>query len=109
MRPAHLKLLLATTLFGSYLVTGKLILREVPVFTAGFVRMVTAILFLGAFLWLTGRGAIARPLRGDRWVLVGQAFVGIFLFSTCAMYGVGMTGAIEAGVILGWCRSPSPW
>lgn len=97
----HLRLAVATVLFGSYLVAGKLILQEVPVFTATFVRLVSAALVLSCYVWFTGARPVGRPAPRDRLLLVVHAVFGVFLFSIFAMYGVRLTGAIEAGVILG--------
>ena len=101
MGTVHVRLLIAAVLFGSYLVVGKLILREVPVFTAGFLRMVSAAVFLAAFLMITRSLRVPRPGRRDAFVLLAQALVGIFLFSVLSLYGVSLTGGIEAGVVLG--------
>ncbi|MFH9552066.1 DMT family transporter [Streptomyces sp. NPDC017435] len=100
MRGVHFKMVLATVLLGSYLVASKLILREVPVFTATFVRLATSSAVLGVYVGLKSPGRI-RPSRRDSLVLMVQTIVGVFLFSVFAMYGVRFTGAIEAGVILG--------
>ncbi|MEW2050423.1 DMT family transporter [Streptomyces sp. NPDC005476] len=100
MRGVHFKMVLATVLLGSYLVASKLILREVPVFTATFVRLATSGAVLGFYVGLKSPGRI-RPSRRDSLVLMMQTIVGVFLFSVFAMYGVRFTGAIEAGVILG--------
>lgn len=100
MRGVHFKMVLATVLLGSYLVASKLILREVPVFTATFVRLATSSAVLGFHVGLKSPGRI-RPSRRDSLVLMVQTIVGVFLFSVFAMYGVGFTGAIEGGVILG--------
>ncbi|MET9695769.1 DMT family transporter [Streptomyces sp. NPDC006529] len=106
MRAVHVKMTVATVLLGSYLVASKLILREVPVFTATFVRLIAAVLVLAVYVRLRpperGGGARpARPGRRDSLVLFAQTLLGVFLFSVFAMYGVKMTGAIEAGVLLG--------
>ncbi|MDG9701250.1 DMT family transporter [Streptomyces sp. DH37] len=101
MRAVHVKMTVATVLLGSYLVASKLILREVPVFTATFVRLVSAAALLALYVRLRGRGPAVRPGRRDGAVLFAQTFLGVFLFSVFAMYGVKFTGAIEAGVILG--------
>jgi drug/metabolite transporter (DMT)-like permease len=100
VRAAHLKMTIATILLGSYLVASKQILREVPVFTATFVRLASAVLVLAIYVALRPPGPV-RPGRRDSAVLLTQALLGVFLFSVFAMYGVRLTGAIEAGVILG--------
>ncbi|MFJ7206322.1 DMT family transporter [Streptomyces sp. NPDC098789] len=105
MRAVHVKMTVATVLLGSYLVASKLILREVPVFTATFVRLVAAVVVLAVYVRLRpperGGARPARPGRRDAAVLFAQTLLGVFLFSVFAMYGVKFTGAIEAGVLLG--------
>lgn len=100
MRAAYLKMTVATALFGSYLVASKLILQQAPVFTATLVRLVIAALVLGAYVAIRRSGAWHRPSLRDCLVLFAQGALGVFLFSIFAMYGVSMTGGIEAGVIL---------
>ncbi|MDQ0767237.1 drug/metabolite transporter (DMT)-like permease [Streptomyces canus] len=100
MRAVYLKMTVATVLLGSYLVAGKLILREVPVFTATFVRLVSACLVLAVYVAVKSPDRV-RPGRRDSSVLFAQAVLGVFLFSVFAMYGVKFTGGIEAGVVLG--------
>jgi drug/metabolite transporter (DMT)-like permease len=99
MRVDYLKLLLATVLFGSYLVASKLILREVPVFTATLVRLLSAALVLACYVRARGM-RVPRLGARDVTVVVVQAAFGMLLFSVLAMYGVQYTGAIESGVIL---------
>jgi len=100
MRAVHVKMIVATALLGSYLVASKLILREVPVFPATFVRLVTSSLVLGVYVRVKPPDPV-RLGRRDGAVLIAQTVFGVFLFSVFAMYGVKLTGAIEAGVILG--------
>ncbi|MFE2432243.1 DMT family transporter [Streptomyces sp. NPDC059373] len=102
MRAAYLKMTLATALLGSYLVASKIILREVPVFTATFVRLVSASVVLAVYVGAKYRGVRwERPSRRDGTVILAQSLLGVFLFSVFAMYGVKYTGAIESGVVLG--------
>jgi drug/metabolite transporter (DMT)-like permease len=100
MRAAFVKMTIATLLFGSYLVAGKLILREAPVFTATLVRLASAALVLGLVVGLRHGERWQRPSPRDAALLLAQSGVGVFLFSLCAMNGVRLTGGIEAGVIL---------
>jgi drug/metabolite transporter (DMT)-like permease len=100
MRSAYLKMILATMLFGSYLIASKLILEEAPVFTATLVRLVSAALVLALVVGLRRGGKWQRPSRRDALLLLAQSGLGVFLFSIFAMQGVRLTGGIESGVIL---------
>lgn len=99
MRSAYLKMTVATFLLGSYLIASKIILNEVPVFMATFVRLVSAAVVLFFFVAATSR-SIPRFTRRDIVVLCAQSTLGVFLFSIFAMYGVRLTGGIESGVIM---------
>lgn len=99
MTGAYLRMTVATALLGSYLIAGKVIVKEAPVFTATLVRLVSAAIVLSVYVAYTKprRPSISKR---DCAVLFAQAFLGVFLFSVCALYGVKFTGGIESGVIL---------
>jgi hypothetical protein len=79
MRTDYLKVLLATVLFGSFLVASKLIVREVPVFVATFVRLASAAVILG--IYVRSRGIrLPRLSKRDVLVLVVQATLGMLAF-----------------------------
>ncbi len=99
MRSAYLKMTVATVLLGSYLIASKIILREVPVFTATFVRLLSAAVVLFLIVAMTSP-VMPRVGRRDGAILFAQALLGVFLFSIFAMYGVRLTGGIESGVIM---------
>lgn len=103
MRIAYLKMTVATALLGSYLVASKIILREAPVFTATFVRLISAAVVLAIYLGIKSRyraPRLPRVNKRDACVILAQGTLGVFVFSIVAMYGVQLTGAIESGVIL---------
>lgn len=100
MKSPYLKMLLATLLFGSYLVVSKIILREVPVFTATFIRLASATAFILPMVLRRYKGTWVWPGKHDAAVLFTQSALGVFLFSIFAMQGVRLTGGIESGVIL---------
>jgi drug/metabolite transporter (DMT)-like permease len=99
MRADYLKLLLATLLLSSYLVASKLVLHEVPVFIATFVRLVSALIALSVYMRVR-RMRVPRIGLRDAGVVTIQAGLGIMLFSVLALYGLRFTGAIESGVVL---------
>jgi drug/metabolite transporter (DMT)-like permease len=100
MHSAFLKLIVATMLLGSYLVASKLILNEVPIFTATLIRLVSTALVLGPVVRMRSKGALHWPSLRDSLLLLVQSGFGVFLFSIFAMQGVRLTGGIESGVIL---------
>jgi drug/metabolite transporter (DMT)-like permease len=99
MRADYLKLLLATLLLSSYLVASKLVLHEVPVFIATFVRLVSALVALSVYLRVR-RMRVPRMSVRDTGVVTTQAGLGIMLFSVLALYGLRSTGAIESSIVL---------
>lgn len=100
MRFVYLKMLVATFLFGSYLVASKLVLKEAPVFTATLVRLVSASIVLGLYVGLRRSSGWSRPGLRDCLLLTAQSVLGVFMFSIFALWGVSMTGGIESGAIL---------
>ena len=85
-------------LVGVNVALGKLIVAYVPVFAFLLIRAVLACcVFMPEFRahWRAG-----VPLAGhEHRNLFLQAFLGIFLFSTCMLFGLRLTGAASAGVI----------
>jgi drug/metabolite transporter (DMT)-like permease len=96
---ACLQLAGAMILTGSHVVAGKLVVRSFPIFFAGGVTLGVTALLLSA-LALMREKRLPR-LRSREWLLLTlQAFTGLFLFRTCMLAGLRLTGAIEAGIIL---------
>lgn len=100
MRFVYLKMMVATFLFGSYLVASKLVLKEAPVFTATLVRLVSAAIVLGLYVGMRRSSGWKRPGLRDCLLLTTQSALGVFMFSIFALLGVSMTGGIESGAIL---------
>src|SRR5262245_8531558 len=85
-------------LVGSYVGLSKLLLGVFPVFLLAWLRFgIAAIAMLS---WLPrGRGEV--PLsRHDRQLLFWESFLGNFLFSICMLYGVLLSSAVSAGVVM---------
>lgn len=99
MMRAYLKMALAMLLVGSYLVASKTILQYVPLFTAAFARQLFACMALGVYL-ASRQNRFHALGRKDCWILLLQAFVGIFLFSVFSLYGLRMTSGISANIIM---------
>jgi len=85
-------------LVGSYVGLSKLLLAVFPVFVLAWLRF--GIAALAMLHWLP-RGAGEAPLsRHDRWLLFWESFLGNFLFSICMLFGVMLSSAVAAGVVM---------
>ena len=98
-RPAALLCLaLSMTLVGSYVALSKPLVAAIPVFLLAWLRFGIG----GAAMlhWLR-RPMGELPLAAQtRWLLFLESFLGNFLFSICMLFGVSMTSAVSAGVIM---------
>lgn len=91
-------LALSMALVGSYVALSKPLVAVLPVFLLAWLRF--------------GIGALAMPhwLKkppgelpfsvATRWLVFMQSLLGNFLFSICMLYGVSMTSAVTAGVVM---------
>lgn len=95
---AYVQMTLAMLLIGSLFVVSKVIVQSVPVFVASFLRQFLAFLALAVWLYAQ-KSPMPRIQRRDYGVLFIQGFVGIFLFSLFALYGLKRTNAIDANII----------
>jgi drug/metabolite transporter (DMT)-like permease len=85
-------------LVGSYVSLSKLLLIVFPVFLLAWLRFgIAAVAMLG---WVRRAPGEAPLSERDRKLLFVESFFGNFLFSICMLYGVKLTSAIAAGVIL---------
>ena len=85
-------------LVGSYVGLSKVLVLVFPIFLLAFLRFgIAAIAMAG---WVK-RGAAEPSLSGrDRKLLFLESFFGNFLFSICMLFGVSMSSALAAGVIM---------
>lgn len=100
--PSHLIaygcLALSMALTGSYVALSKPLVAALPVFLLAWMRF--GIAAIAMLPWLR-KPANETPLTPQvRRLLFLESFVGNFLFSICMLYGVSMTSAVSAGVIL---------
>jgi len=95
---AYGSLALSMTLTGSYVALSKPLVAALPVFLLAWMRF--GIAAVAMIPWLR-KPADEAPLSAQtRRLLFMESFVGNFLFSICMLYGVSMTSAVSAGVIL---------
>jgi drug/metabolite transporter (DMT)-like permease len=93
-----LALALSMTLVGSYVALSKPLVLVFPVFLLAWLRF--GIGGLAMWRWLK-KPADEPPLtQHTRRLLFLESFLGNFLFSICMLFGVSMTTAVAAGVVM---------
>lgn len=95
---AYACLALSMSLVGSYVALSKPLAAAIPVFLLAWLRF--GIGGLAMLHWLR-KPADEAPMTGQTKRLVFlESFLGNFMFSICMLYGVSMTSAVSAGVIM---------
>src|SRR5437763_1377916 len=91
-------LALSMTLVGSYVALSRPLVAALPVFLLAWLRF--GIGALATLHWLR-RPEREPPLTGrTHRLLFLESLLGNFLFSICMLFGVSMTSAVSAGVIM---------
>lgn len=91
-------LALSMALVGSYVALSKPLVAALPVFLLAWLRF--GIGGLGMLHWLRRPPGEAPMAPAIRWLVFLESFLGNFLFSICMLFGVSMTTAVSAGVIM---------
>ena len=91
-------LALSMALVGSYVGLSKQLVLVFPVFLLAWLRF--GIGGLAMLHWLRKPAAEAPMTAPIKRLLFLESFLGNFLFSICMLYGVSMTTAVAAGVIM---------
>jgi len=95
---AYLSLAASMALVGSYVGLSKLLVAVFPIFLLAWLRFGIGAL---AMLHWVRRGPAEAPLsRHDRVLLFFESFLGNFLFSICMLYGVRLSTAVAAAVVM---------
>ena len=95
---AYACLALSMSLVGSYVALSKPLVAALPVFLLAWLRF--GIGGAAMLRWLK-KPADEAPMTGQIKRLVFlESFLGNFLFSICMLFGVSMTSAVAAGVIM---------
>jgi drug/metabolite transporter (DMT)-like permease len=86
------------SLVGSYVALSKPLVAALPVFLLAWLRFGIG----GASMlhWLRKPAGEAPMSAQTKKLLFWESFLGNFLFSICMLYGVSMTSAVAAGVIM---------
>ncbi|MBU6259735.1 MAG: EamA family transporter [Burkholderiales bacterium] len=86
------------TLVGCYVGLSKLLVAAFPVLLLAWLRF--GIAAVAMVPWLRRREGDAALTRADRRLLFWESFLGNFLFSICMLYGVALSSALAAGVVM---------
>lgn len=95
---AYASLAASMAIVGGYVGLSKLLVAVFPVFLLAWLRFGIAALAMAG--WVRRRGGDTPLAPRDRRLLFWQSFFGNFLFSICMLYGVALTSALAAGVIM---------
>lgn len=91
-------LALSMSLVGSYVALSKPLVAAFPVMLLAWLRFgIGAVAMLH---WLPRPAGEAPMTRRTRLLVFLESFLGNFLFSVCMLFGVSMTSAVSAGVIM---------
>ena len=95
---AYACLALSMSLVGSYVALSKPLALALPVFLLAWLRFGIG----GAAMlhWLKKPDGEAPLTRKTKRLLFFESFLGNFLFSICMLFGVSMTSAVTAGVVM---------
>ncbi|WP_414636898.1 DMT family transporter [Aquabacterium sp.] len=85
-------------LVGTYVGLSRLLVAALPVFLLAWLRF--GIAALAMWNWVRRAPGDAPLSRHDRWLLFWESFLGNFLFSICMLFGVLLTSAVSAGVVM---------
>lgn len=85
-------------LVGSYVALSKPLVAALPVFLLAWLRF--GIGGLAMLHWLKRPADEVPMTRRTRQLVFLESFLGNFLFSICMLYGVSLTSAVAAGVIM---------
>ena len=95
---SYLSLGASMALVGSYVGLSKLLVVIFPIFLLAWLRFGIAAVVMGG--WVKRAPDEARLSTHDRRLLFLESFFGNFLFSICMLFGVSLTTALAAGVIM---------
>jgi drug/metabolite transporter (DMT)-like permease len=85
-------------LVGSYVGLSRELVAVLPVFLLAWLRF--GIAAVAMLPWLRRGPAEPALNAADRRLLFWESFLGNFLFSVCMLYGVALTSALSAGVVM---------
>ena len=95
---AYLCLALSMSLVGSYVALSKPLAAALPVLLLAWLRFGIGVVAM--LRWLKKPASEAPMSRQTKGLVFLESFLGNFLFSICMLFGVSMTSAVSAGVIM---------
>lgn len=95
---SYLSLGASMALVGSYVSLSKILVVVFPIFLLAWLRFGIAAVAMAP--WVRRTPDEPTLNRHDRWLLFLESFFGNFLFSICMLFGVAMSSALAAGVIM---------
>ena len=95
---AYASLAASMALVGSYVGLSKLLVAAFPVFLLAWLRF--GIAAVAMWRWVPRVEGEAPLSPHDRRLLFWESFLGNFLFSVCMLFGVMLTSAVAAGVVM---------
>ncbi|MEO5696530.1 MAG: DMT family transporter [Burkholderiaceae bacterium] len=95
---SFLCLAVSMALVGTYVGTSKILVLVYPIFLLAWLRFGIAALAMAR--WVRRSGVEQRLSAHERWLLFLESFFGNFLFSICMLFGVALSSALAAGVIM---------
>ena len=95
---AYACLLASMALVGTYVGLSRLLVATLPIFLLAWLRFGIAAVAMAH--WVQRRPGEAPLSPHDRKLLFWESFLGNFLFSICMLYGVSLTSAVSAGVVM---------
>lgn len=95
---AYICLAASMALVGSYVALSKPLVAAFPVFLLAWLRF--GIGGLAMWQWLQKPATEPQLSARTRRLLFLESFLGNFLFSICMLFGVSMTTAVSAGVVM---------
>jgi drug/metabolite transporter (DMT)-like permease len=95
---AYASLATSMAVVGSYVGLSKLLVAAFPVFLLAWLRFGMAAVAM--LHWVRRRDGDAPLSAHDRRLLFWESFLGNFLFSIFMLYGVMLTSAVAAGVVM---------
>jgi drug/metabolite transporter (DMT)-like permease len=96
--PAYASLAASMAVVGCYVGLSKLLVAAFPVFLLAWLRF--GIAALAMLHWVRRRDGDAPLSADDRRLLFWESFLGNFLFSICMLFGVALSSALAAGVVM---------